>query len=267
MLPTDFTPLFAKPSADPAAILFVFLGEDLLATTAGELPDLSGCAQALASRIVIGTWAGQSCEAALWPAGMDLPDGLVAQGLRSLWGVLPDALYGIAARAKQMLWWHGHTRFCGVCGTATEVMTDEPARCCPACGERAYPRLSPAMMVLIHRGEEILLARAPHFRPGVYSALAGFVEAGETVEECIHREVAEEVGLKVSNLRWFASQSWPFPHSLMLAFHADYVSGEIVPQVDEIEDARWFHKDALPDLPSSASIAARLIEDGLLRHD
>jgi NAD+ diphosphatase len=118
-------------------------------------------------------------------------------------------------------------------------------------------------MCLVRKGKELLLARSPHFRPGMYSALAGFVEAGESVEGCLSREVFEETGIYITNIRWFASQPWPFPQSLMLAFHADYAGGEITPQADEIEDAQWFSLDRLPQLPAPVSIAARLLQDGI----
>lgn len=131
---------------------------------------------------------------------------------------------------------------------------------CSACGLLVYPRISPAVMVLIQRGDELLLARSPHFKPGVFSALAGFVEAGETLEQCAVREVREEVGIEISNLRYFQSQPWPFPDSLMLAFFADYAGGVITPDPSEIEAADWFSRKALPLLPDPVSIARRLID-------
>ena len=131
---------------------------------------------------------------------------------------------------------------------------------CDACESQHYPRLSPSMIVLVTRGDEILLARSPRFVAGVYSTLAGFVEPGESVEHCVAREVREEVGLEVRNLQYLGSQGWPFPHSLMLGFHAEYAGGEIVMQADEIEDARWFRVDDLPPLPAPRSIARYLID-------
>jgi NAD+ diphosphatase len=135
---------------------------------------------------------------------------------------------------------------------------------CPSCGLLTYPRISPAVMVLIRRGDELLLARSPHFRSGMYSALAGFVEAGETVEHAAVREVREEVGVEIANLRYFQSQPWPFPDSLMLAFFADYAGGEITPDPSEIEAAGWFAIDELPTLPDPVSIARRLIDAAVL---
>ncbi len=142
--------------------------------------------------------------------------------------------------ASQIGIWARHNRFCGNCGTRMQAQDHERVMQCPQCGLHQYPRLSPSMIVLVTRGDEVLLARSPRFVPGVYSTLAGFVEAGESVEQCVVREVREEVGVEVANLEYIGSQNWPFPHSLMLGFHAEYVSGEIVPQEDEIEDAQWF---------------------------
>ncbi len=132
---------------------------------------------------------------------------------------------------------------------------------CTACGQLHFPRIAPAVIVLVQRGREALLARSPRFPPGVYSTLAGFVEPGESLEECVHREIEEEVGVRVENVRYFGSQSHPFPHSLMVGFVADWRSGEIRVDPAEIEDARWFGFDALPRLPHRMSIARALIED------
>jgi NAD+ diphosphatase len=192
------------------------------------------------------------------------PPGFRRTPLRAAMMAFGEPLMGVAGRAAQVLEWDRAHRFCGVCGTPTELQAGERARKCPACGHTAYPRLSPAMMVLVHREGEVLLARSPHYAPGVYSALAGFVEAGESLEDCVHREVAEEVNLRVTDLRYYGSQSWPFPHSLMLAFTARWVSGSIVPQPGEIEDAQWYPLDALPKIPPRFSISGHLIRDTVL---
>jgi NAD+ diphosphatase len=191
------------------------------------------------------------------------PAGTAWEGLRSLFTVLEDAHFALAGRAVQLLDWDRQHRFCGRCGAATEAKPEERSRVCPACKLGAYPRLSPAVMALVRREGELLLARGPHFPPGMYSALAGFVEPGESLEQCLAREVEEEVGVRVSRARYFASQPWPFPNSLMIAFVCDWVSGEIRPQAGEIEEAKWFNVLQLPKLPSRISIARRLI-DGVL---
>jgi NAD+ diphosphatase len=167
------------------------------------------------------------------------------------------------SRARQLNLFDQRNRFCSACATPLKDNSHDTGKQCPSCGALYYPPISPAMMVMITRGNELLLARAPHFAEGVYSALAGFVEPGETLEQCVHREAMEEVGVKIGNLRYVNSQQWPFPHSLMLAFTAEYRSGEITPQAGEIEDARWFTADKLPALPSKVSIAWHLIQHTL----
>lgn len=182
------------------------------------------------------------------------------QGLRQFMLEDDAERFRLLGYAAQIGTWARQHRFCGSCGEPMQLLETERAMRCQCCEEQHYPRLSPSMIVLITRGDEILLARSPRFASGVYSTLAGFVEPGETVEQCVVREVREEVGLEIRNLQYIASQSWPFPHSLMLGFHADYVSGDIVPQPGEIEDAQWFSLADLPMLPSRYSIARYLIE-------
>lgn len=187
------------------------------------------------------------------------------QGLRQVMLEGDAELFQMLGFAAQIGTWASDNRFCGSCATAMLQVPGERAMQCPACNLRHYPRLSPSMIVLVTRGDEVLLARSPRFVTGVYSTLAGFVEAGESVEQCVAREVREEVGVEVCNIRYQGSQNWPFPHSLMLGFHADYAGGEIVMQEEEIEDARWFSIHALPPLPASRSIARYLIDAYLAR--
>ena len=209
--------------------------------------------------ILVGDWQGKPCHAVEvevlpeWISGEATP-------VRSVFGVAGAEAFGLVCRAAQLLDWKKNHRYCGRCGTSTVMRSNEFAMQCPSCGLLAYPRISPAVMVLVRRGNELLLARSPHFKPGVFSALAGFVEAGETLEQCAVREVREEVGVEIANLRYFQSQPWPFPDSLMLAFFADYAGGEIVPDPAEIEAAGWYALDALPALPDPVSIARRLID-------
>ena len=214
------------------------------------------------SRHFLGRLDGLDC----WVAQLkSTPAGWREVPLRSAMMQFPGPLAGLAGRAAQVLEWDRTHRYCGVCGTPTELQPGERARRCPACGHSSYPRLSPAMMALVWRADrgrpELLLARAPHFAPGMFSALAGFVEAGESLEDCVHREVQEEVSLQVHNLRYYGSQSWPFPNSLMVAFTAQWAGGEIVPQPGEIEEAGWFALDALPKIPPRFSISGHLIRD------
>lgn len=193
-----------------------------------------------------------------WPGWQGVP-------LRAAMMQMPGALSGLAGRAAQVLEWDRTHRHCGVCGHATDRQPGERARRCPACGHSAYPRISPAMMALVWRRvngrAQLLMARAPHFAAGMFSALAGFVEPGESLEDCVRREVMEEVGVDVTHLRYYGSQSWPFPHSLMVAFTAQWTGGEIVPQPGEIEQAMWCDIDELPTIPPRFSISGHLIRD------
>jgi NAD+ diphosphatase len=200
-----------------------------------------------------------------WVAQDALPGaGYRFQKLRSLFGFMDEQLIAIAGRAYQISEWARTHRYCGACAGATELMAGERGVRCPACGLTAYPRISPAMMVLIKKGEAILLARHTAHGSNRFSALAGFLEAGESIEEAVHREVFEEVGLKIHQLRYFGSQSWPFPHSLMIAYTAEYLSGEISIDHTEIAEARWFGpNDNLPEYSPEISIAGDLINSHL----
>lgn len=209
--------------------------------------------------LLVGEWRGRPCYAAEIVALPEKPAGELTS-VRALFGLAGAEAFALAGRATQLLDWQRNHRYCGHCGTPTAMSAGELSLACPSCGLLAYPRISPAIMVLIRRGGELLLARSPRFAPGIYSALAGFVEAGETLEQCAAREVREEVGLEIANLRYFRSQSWPFPNSLMVAFFADYAGGEITPDPLEIEAAGWFSLAALPLLPDPVSISRQLIE-------
>jgi len=230
---------------------------------APQLQPLSGLAAAALrmdaqARHYLGRLEGLDCWALRLP---EVPAGWQPVPLRQAMMAFPETLAGLAGRAAQVLEWDRTHRYCGACGTPTEHQAGERARRCPACGHTAYPRISPAMMCLVWRPGQVLLARAPHFVNNMYSALAGFVEAGESIEHCIHREVAEEVGVRVKNLHYYGSQSWPFPNSLMIAFSAEWDGGDIVPQPGEIADAQWFDLDALPNIPPRFSVSGHLIRD------
>lgn len=198
-------------------------------------------------------------------AGVELPAGFAATGLRQLFGHIAEDHLAMALRGVQWVEWDRTHRLCGACGGATLRVAHERSRRCSYCGLLAYARISPAMMVLITRGRELLLGRNHAFPPGRYSALAGFVEAGETIEEAVHREVLEEVAVEVDDLHYFRSQSWPFPNSLMIAFTARWTAGEVRPQESELADARFFDIDALPELPPPLSVARALIDDTVAR--
>jgi NAD+ diphosphatase len=197
--------------------------------------------------------------------GTEVPDGYRLDGLRGAFHALDEEDFRAAGAARQRVEWYLTHRFCSRCGARNEPHSDQAAMACPSCRQMHFPRVAPAVIVLVQRGHEALLGRSPHFTPGVYSTLAGFVEPGETLEECVHREIEEEVGVRVGNLRYFASQPHPFPNSLMVGFVAEWTSGEIRVDPSEIEDARWFRYDDLPELPHAMSIARALIEDFVRR--
>lgn len=176
----------------------------------------------------------------------------------------PD-IFKLALKAKAILHWLAVHQYCGVCGQPTFILKEELARKCSTCTQLFYPKTSPSVITLIERDNEILLARSPRFAPGMYSCIAGFIEPGETAEETLEREVFEEVGIKIKNIRYYASQHWPFPNSFMMGFFAEHASGEIKIDNVEIIDAQWFNKNNLPVLPTYASIARKLIQDWLNR--
>jgi NAD+ diphosphatase len=256
----------AEPEPDALAFAFtggrILVGPDLAPP---ELAALKGLSPVTAGPIALGPLAGRQCYAiSLEDGAAGDRAGLVALGLRELFARVEDrGVVAMASRASQTLsWWFGHA-YCGRCGSPTEPHEAEMARVCPGCGVLHFPRISPAVITLVHRDDgAVLLASDRRFRPGFFALVAGFVEPGETLEEAVVREVREEVGVEVGDLRYFGSQAWPFPSQLMVGFLARYRSGEIVPQESEIAEARWFPLDAMPDpdsRPAPYSIAGRLI--------
>ena len=268
-LPTHFTPATTpKEELDPTTSIWWFVCDraNLLATnsthpcTILQSPNLEALGLKSQRTQFLGYLNGQPCIAAELAAGTNPPEELAFQNLRSLHTILPDDLFAIAARAVQLITWDRTHQYCGHCATPTQQHPAERTKRCPNCNLRQYPRLSPAVIMLVYRGEDILLARAPRFKEGMYSVLAGFVEPGESLEETVAREVKEEVNINIKNIRYFGSQPWPFPDSLMVGFTAEYASGEIVPEPTEIEAADWFHKSKLPPVPGKLSIARKLID-------
>jgi len=206
----------------------------------------------------------------VWAAGLDRPfDEMELLRPESLFGLFPhveEHLWVLAGRAVQITEWHRTHRYCGRCGEQTETAPGERARRCPGCGLLCFPRLSPAVITLVEKGDEVLLARGRTFGPNpMYSILAGFVEPGETLEEAVEREIKEEVGVDVTDIRYQSSQPWPFPNSLMLGFTAKWAGGDIVCDPTEIVEANWYRADDLPNIPGRLSIARRLIDQWLER--
>jgi NAD+ diphosphatase len=243
-----------QPSEGPPVVVAVRGNQVFL----DEGPDKMGD-----GALFIGILGGRHCWAvdAESPAAEPGPDQPFTDLMR-LFGEVDEATWVAAGRAVQLVEWARNHRYCGRCGTPTEESPDERARRCPRCGLLAFPRLAPAVITLVERDDgRALLARNARWPQEMYSCLAGFVEPGETIEAAVQREVAEEVGIEVDSLRYYGSQPWPFPHSLMLGFHARYAGGEITCDDREIAEARWFTAGALPNLPGPISIARRLIDD------
>jgi NAD+ diphosphatase len=211
----------------------------------------------------VGQMGDRAALAAPVSEGTPLPEPLIVASLRDIYGAVSEEAFGMGARAAQIIEWATTHRFCGRCATPTERVPGERCMRCPACELTAYPRISPAVIVLVRRGDEALLARGARFPAAFYSTLAGFVEVGESLEETLEREVREEVGIDVKNLRYFGSQPWPFPHSLMVGFMAEWAAGEIRIDGREILDANWYRAGALPPIPPRISIARRLIDTWL----
>lgn len=193
------------------------------------------------------------------------PPGLAFEDLRRVYLLLDEQMLAVALHAVQIVEWDRGNLFCPRCGGVVERVAGENAKRCPRCATSAYPRLSPAVIMLVERGDEVLLARNARFARPWYSTLAGFVEPGETLEAAVHREIREEAGIEVRDLRYFGSQPWPFPDSLMIGFNATYAGGELRPDPSELSDAGWFHVDNLPVVPPRISIAGRLIDDWVRR--
>ncbi len=264
-MPEQYFPLLTPPPLQNAPTLwFAFQRSAILvqSVTPVTLPryrTLSDHGLVPVRSLYLGLLGDRHCYAAEISESHPLPAGWATLGLRDLFGLVDETVAALSGRAYQLLEWDRNHPYCSRCGTPTLARTDERARACPACRFTSYPPVSPAVMVLITRGRELLLARKAAWAPGRYSAIAGFVEPGEMLEDTVARETREEVGVEVGALRYFGSQPWPFPHSLMVAFVAEYAGGELKPDGVEIEEAAWFDAAALPQLPPSISISRRLI--------
>ncbi|MGE5255816.1 MAG: NAD(+) diphosphatase [Hyphomicrobiales bacterium] len=254
------------PSSQTPGLGFAFKGPKLVIRRAEEgiriplLPEVLAFGVEPQWRHYFGTWNNAGCYAVCLPDDVAVVQGFEARGLREMFGQMEEELVWVAGRAGQLVHWHRNHRFCGRCGRPTEDHRSERAKICPACGLLNHPRVSPAIIVAVVKDRQLLMAHAHRFPAKFYSVLAGFAEPGENLEECVQREVFEEVGVQVKNIRYFGSQPWPFPDSLMVAFTAEYAGGEIRIDPVEISDAGWFAADSLPEVPPPISIARRLID-------
>lgn len=213
----------------------------------------------------LGNYQGHECYAAeIEDRVINTAEEFEFMDIRTAGRLVGEEMFMVMGRGNQIVNWDKNNRFCGKCGRKLHKIHDQRAKICPDCRSTYYPQLSPAIIVSVIKGDEILLAHNAQFREGLYSVLSGFVEAGETFEECVKREVMEEVGIKVKNIKYFGNQPWPFPNSVMIGFTAEYESGEIKADGVEISDAGWFKKGNLPLIPDNLTIARKLIDDFLL---
>ena len=269
---TTFVPAIDPPAEESGAgdaWCFAFRERDLLVRRTEDgrasVPLLADLHQAAPlRRQYLGTLGGRGCWSAELAADVAAPTGMAFEGLRALHARLDDALSAVAGRAAQIVEWDRTHQFCGRCGAPTAPVPGERAKRCAACDLTSYPRLSPAVIVLIRRdgdeGPEALLVRGPGFPEGFYGLVAGFVEPGETLEEAVRRETTDEVGIEIADVRYFGSQPWPYPHALMVGFTARYAGGDLRPDPREVADAAWFTPDRFPRIPPPLSIARRLID-------
>jgi NAD+ diphosphatase len=258
----------AAPGRDPGGAGFwLFLrGTELLVTAdlrlpEGELPE--ELLSAPSDPLYIGHWEGMPCRALLLPREHPLPAGFTAESLLATDPALSIELLTLGGVAGQILHWEQGSRFCSRCGGEMQRLESEWGKRCRGCGYDHYPHIHPCVIVLVRRGNEVLLTRKSIWPPGRYSLVAGFLDFGECLEEAVVREVLEETGVLVNNVRYVGSQSWPFPSQLMAGFTAEYAGGEVVVEEKELEDARWFPVTALPVLPPKRSIARYLLDNFL----
>ncbi|MFC3853685.1 NAD(+) diphosphatase [Salinispirillum marinum] len=262
----DLNPLTWELNAPPETIpaqsrVVIVRGQDVLSTQADHWQPPQLVDMGLAEEpIWLGYVEARPYYAVQWPEEVIAPQGHYWIPLRDLL-LLSEQAFAVASRAAQLVTWLRQHQYCGQCGRQTRRAYEEHYLACDPCRLRFYPRIHPCIIVLVTRGDEVLLAQGVRQqKSGYYSTLAGFMEVGESVEQAVHREVFEEVGLRITNLRYINSQTWPFPNQLMLGFLADYADGEFVLEPTEIVDARWWPLDNLPKRPPSGSISGYLVD-------
>lgn len=263
--------LRASASVPPHAWVAAFIGAKLLLVRRDgqlTLPEHHELVRAFPelSVIAVGKQAARPLAVAEEIIGGDLPFAFEAHAARALLFMVEEPMLSVALVAQQLAHFHTHHRFCGKCATPTVAHPKDVGRRCPRCERDLYPAVAPCMITLVHDGPRILLTRAPRFPKGMYGLSAGFVEAGESLEACVHREVKEETGLSVTDVRYVASQPWPLPSQLMVGFTARLAGGELKVDEDELEEAAFFDVDALPGLPPPTSIARYLVDRFVEEH-
>lgn len=263
----EYIPAYLPPDASQeSAWGLVFIDKKLLMRKMGDkiyIPEVTEIESIMTNDKTmdyIGKYDGHDCYCKRLKEITVMPENLEPIELQEITKRSGDlGLFQLAGTANHILHWNSKNQFCGSCGHKTVDKIDERAKICPNCGNTIYPRISPATITAVFRGDQILLAHNRNFKKDLYSLIAGFVEPGETLEQCVEREIGEEVGIKVKNIRYFSSQPWSFPDSLMMAFTAEYESGEIMVDNSEITNAAWYKADNLPEIPSIDSIAGKII--------
>lgn len=247
---------------DKPVYWFVFSGDRLLLKKDGgvyTIPYSVNPPVSTENVLDVGSFQDTLCRTSVSKVPLEETSDFMPMGLRASFGHLDNRLYTLAGKAYELIYWDRHSRFCPACGTKTHMHTIISKKC-PACGYEIFPSVSPAILVLIRKGDSVLLVHARNFKGTFYGLVAGFLETGETLEDCVRREVMEETGLEIANISYFGNQSWPYPSNLMVGFIADYVSGTIHLQDEELSAGAFFTKDNLPELPSKPSLARRMID-------
>ena len=269
MIPVNNNLIFSPENINTSlesAISIVLRNQEFLTSKNSEFlifeeDDLKWSEMEMVNKQFIGYLNEKPCNILEVTHDSKLDDDLILTPLRNLLGRIPDSLFTVCSRSLQLSEWKRNNQFCGVCGTKMKMHETERAMFCKCNSALVYPKISPCIIVLVTKGEELLLAHNKNFPGTFYSTLAGFIEAGESAESAIHREIFEEVKVRVQNIKYFGSQSWPFPSQLMLGYHAEYLEGEITPDGEEIDLADWFHYKDLPNVPTgNISISGQLIE-------
>jgi len=261
----SFTPENINTSSE-SGITLILRNQEFLTSKTSEFllfeeDDLKWSEMEMINKEFIGYLNDKPCFLTELTNESKLDKDLLLTPLRNLLGRIPDSLFTICSRSLQLSEWTRNNRFCGSCGSKMNKHETERAMSCECNNLLVYPRISPCIIVLVTKGEQLLLAHNKNFPGTFYSTLAGFIEAGESAESAIHREIYEEVKVNVKNIEYFGSQSWPFPSQLMLGFHAEYLDGDITPDGEEIDLADWFHYKDLPQVPTgNISISGQLIE-------